>query len=137
MAEEEIKLEIRAKVTRFPYFNEEYRNETFDVEKIPHPTFDKTKDQDYSKTIIRGIYNIEVEFGGTKQADSFTYKTEGNHFEHTMKMKGPMGEMKFKVKGKVEGKVEGDTITGVFKVMMLSMPFSGKRVSTKAINLTP
>jgi glycine cleavage system aminomethyltransferase T len=27
--------EIRAKVARFPYFNEEYRNETFDVEKIP------------------------------------------------------------------------------------------------------
>jgi glycine cleavage system aminomethyltransferase T len=31
--------EIRAKVARFPYFNEEYRNETFDVEKIPHPVF--------------------------------------------------------------------------------------------------
>lgn len=27
--------EIRAKVARFPYFNAEYRNETFDVEKIP------------------------------------------------------------------------------------------------------
>lgn len=27
--------EIRAKVARFPYFNEEYRNETFDVNKIP------------------------------------------------------------------------------------------------------
>jgi glycine cleavage system aminomethyltransferase T len=27
---------IRANVARFPYFNEEYRNETFDVEKIPH-----------------------------------------------------------------------------------------------------
>ena len=31
--------EIRAKVARFPYYNGEYRNETFDVEKIPHPTF--------------------------------------------------------------------------------------------------
>ncbi len=26
-------------VARFPYYNEEYRNETFDVEKIPHPDF--------------------------------------------------------------------------------------------------
>lgn len=31
--------EIRAKVAQFPYYNEEYRNETFDVEKIPHPVF--------------------------------------------------------------------------------------------------
>lgn len=30
---------IRAKVAKFPYFNEEYRNETYDVEKIPHPEF--------------------------------------------------------------------------------------------------
>ncbi|MGI6230990.1 MAG: hypothetical protein ACOYJL_08835 [Tractidigestivibacter sp.] len=32
--------EIRAKVAPFPYYNEEMRNETFDVEKIPHPNFD-------------------------------------------------------------------------------------------------
>lgn len=32
---------IRVKVAPFPYYNEEYRNETFDVEKIPHPVFDK------------------------------------------------------------------------------------------------
>lgn len=31
--------EIRAIVAQFPYYNEEYRNETFDVEKIPHPVF--------------------------------------------------------------------------------------------------
>lgn len=31
--------EIRATVARFPYYNGEYRNETFDVEKIPHPNF--------------------------------------------------------------------------------------------------
>lgn len=30
---------IRATVARFPYYNGEYRNETFDVEKIPHPQF--------------------------------------------------------------------------------------------------
>lgn len=30
---------IKVTVSRFPYYNEEYRNETFDVEKIPHPTF--------------------------------------------------------------------------------------------------
>jgi len=28
--------EIRAKIARFPYYNEEYRNETFDVKKIPY-----------------------------------------------------------------------------------------------------
>lgn len=31
--------EIRAKIAAFPYYNEEYRNETFNVEKIPHPKF--------------------------------------------------------------------------------------------------
>lgn len=31
--------EIRATIAQFPYYNEEYRNETFDVEKIPHPVF--------------------------------------------------------------------------------------------------
>ena len=31
---------IKAKVAEFPYYNEEYRNETFDVEKIPHPVFE-------------------------------------------------------------------------------------------------
>ena len=30
---------IRVKVAPFPYYNEEMRNETFDVEKIPHPVF--------------------------------------------------------------------------------------------------
>lgn len=30
---------IRATVARFPYYNGEFRNETFDVEKIPHPVF--------------------------------------------------------------------------------------------------
>ena len=32
-------MNIRATVAQFPYYNEEYRNETFDVEKIPHPAF--------------------------------------------------------------------------------------------------
>lgn len=31
--------QIKATVAAYPYYNEEYRNETFDVEKIPHPTF--------------------------------------------------------------------------------------------------
>ncbi len=31
---------IRATVARFPYYNEEFRNETFDVEKIPRPVFE-------------------------------------------------------------------------------------------------
>ena len=33
-------LPIKATVAEFPYYNEEYRNETFDVEKIPHPVFE-------------------------------------------------------------------------------------------------
>jgi len=33
--------EIRAKIATFPYYNEEYRNETFDTERIPHPAFGK------------------------------------------------------------------------------------------------
>ncbi len=32
-------MNIRATVAQFPYYNEEYRNETFDVEKVPHPKF--------------------------------------------------------------------------------------------------
>ena len=34
------KARIRAKVAQFPYYQGEYRNETFDTEKIPHPSFD-------------------------------------------------------------------------------------------------
>ncbi|MFB0917540.1 MAG: aminomethyl transferase family protein [Clostridiaceae bacterium] len=30
---------IKVTVAKFPYYNEELRNETFDVEKIPHPVF--------------------------------------------------------------------------------------------------
>jgi glycine cleavage system aminomethyltransferase T len=30
---------IKAKVAEFPYYHEELRNETFNVEKIPHPKF--------------------------------------------------------------------------------------------------
>ncbi|MDO5794927.1 MAG: hypothetical protein Q4Q00_12160 [Turicibacter sp.] len=37
----ETSMEIRATVAKFPYYNEEYRNETFDVEKVPHTVFDK------------------------------------------------------------------------------------------------
>lgn len=32
-------MNLRATVAAFPYYNEDYRNETFDVEKIPHPNF--------------------------------------------------------------------------------------------------
>ena len=31
--------QIKATVAAYPYYDEEYRNETFDVEKIPHPKF--------------------------------------------------------------------------------------------------
>lgn len=36
----DLAVKIRAKVAAFPYYNEELRNETFDVEKIPHPECD-------------------------------------------------------------------------------------------------
>lgn len=35
----ETAMPIKATVAQFPYYNEEYRNETFDVENIPHPDF--------------------------------------------------------------------------------------------------
>ena len=34
--DETCRMKIRAKVAAFPYFNEEYRNETYDVRKIPY-----------------------------------------------------------------------------------------------------
>ena len=38
--EPEVQVPIRAKVAQFPYYNEEFRNETCDVEKlVPHPKF--------------------------------------------------------------------------------------------------
>ena len=37
--------EIRAKVAQFPYYNGEYRNETFDTEKVPRRTFCKAEEK--------------------------------------------------------------------------------------------
>ena len=47
--------EIRAKVARFPYYNGEFRNETFDTEKIPHPDFEAMK-----ATPVEGDYDVVV-----------------------------------------------------------------------------
>lgn len=138
------KKEIRATVARFPYYNGEFRNETFDVEKIPHPRFAAAK---ANESKMDGKYEVAVEFGGKKQDGSFVYVTDGdrltgtatamgstsevmdgridgNHFSHAMRMRTPMGAMKIKV----DGKLDGDTITGTFKVMMMTMSFVGKRV---------
>ena len=35
----QLQKEIRATVASFPYYNGEFRNETFDIETIPHPKF--------------------------------------------------------------------------------------------------
>jgi hypothetical protein len=51
-------------------------------------------------------------------------KVDGNRFSHSMTMKTPMGKMKIQD----WGKIEDDLITGTLKSMMMSMPFSGKRV---------
>jgi glycine cleavage system aminomethyltransferase T len=137
---------IRAEVARFPYYNE-HRNQKFDVEQIPHPRREKPTGEEVARVTIDGTYKIVVEAGGGKQEGSLTYRTKGNvlagsvtamgstvdiadgkvtgdRFEHSMMAKTPLGELKMKVKGKVEG----DTISGVFKAMMMSMPFSGKRI---------
>jgi len=96
---------------------------------------------------IDGTYNITVNSPMGKQEGSFTYKTDGssltgtatasgetvdiqdgkvsgNDFEHTMKMKTPMGKMKVNVKGTVDG----DKISGTFKLPFGAMPFEGTRV---------
>ena len=135
------KKEIRATVAQFPYYQGEYRNETFDVEKIPHPDFTKA-----ASGSLEGRYDIMVNVAGKDNPGYFCYHTEGsaltgtatamgstaeitdgsvdgNHFQHAMKMKTPMGMMKIKV----DGTFDGDEIRGTLKAMMITMTFSGKR----------
>lgn len=141
-SEEFPKKEIRAVVARFPYYQGEYRNETFDVEKIPHPEVAAE-----AENKIDGTYDVTVMVSGKPNKGSFDYFTEGNvlkgtatamgntgdvvegavdgdHFYHSMKMKTPMGKMKIKV----DGHFDGDTITGTMKAMMITMPFTGKKI---------
>lgn len=134
-------LPIRATVAAFPYYNEEYRNETFDVEKIPHINLDLLKN---SK--LGGDYEIVAKFSGKEVPGSFHYeadgdkltgtattfgntveitdgKIDGNTFKHKMKMKTPMGNMKLTV----TGDVKGDEIFGKMKAGFVSLDFTGKR----------
>ena len=48
----------------------------------------------------------------------------GNKISFTVKVKGPIGKMKFKV----NAEVDGDRISGTSKATMGSMSFSGSRV---------
>ncbi|MEH2959979.1 aminomethyl transferase family protein [Candidatus Merdisoma sp. JLR.KK006] len=140
-AEEFPKKEIRAVVAPFPYYQGEFRNETFDVEKIPHPDF---KEQEIVK--LDGKYDITVVVAGKENKGSFDYVTDGtvlkgtatamgaiaevvdgtvdgSHFYHSMRMKTPMGKMDIKV----DGHLDGDTVSGTMKAMMITMHFTGKR----------
>ena len=65
------KKEIRATVARFPYYQGEYRNETFDVEKIPHPKFNQN-----TGVKLDGFYDITVYVGGKPNQGNFDYRTE-------------------------------------------------------------
>lgn len=135
------KKKIRATVARFPYFNEEYRNETFDVSAIPKYDVEARK-----KSSIAGDYDVVLASPVGDQPGSFHYEMvdgkltgtatamgdtveiydaewKDNTFSHKMKMKTPMG--KFKVA--VNGEVVGDEITGTMKAGPMKMNFVGKR----------
>lgn len=132
---------IRATVSRFPYYNEPYRNEKFDVEQIPHPDFGKIKASavagDYAVTVKTpmgdqdGSFSFDVSdsaLSGTATAMGSTAEiwngtVKDNTFALAMELKTPMGKMKLKV----TGEVSGDTITGTMKTGPMSMSFSGKR----------
>lgn len=96
---------------------------------------------------INGTFNIVSSSPMGKSEGSFTFKTEGdiltgtatangetvdiydgkvdgNDFSLLFKMKTPMGNLKIKV----TGKVDGDNISGVFKYILGTMKFEGKRV---------
>lgn len=133
---------IRATVAQFPYYNEELRNETFDVEKIPHIDLNVAKNSKVS-----GDYEIVAKMGGKDVPGSFHYEENGseltgtattmgataditdgtvtgNMFKHKMKMKTPVGTMKVNV----SGEVKGDEIFGKMKAGFVSLDFSGKRI---------
>lgn len=97
--------------------------------------------------VVDGTYKIITKSPIGKQEGGFTYKTEGdvltgtataggetvpidggkvngNIFEHTMRMKTPMGRSKVKV----NGIVDGDKISGTFKLLIGTMPFEGTRI---------
>ncbi|MDR3318417.1 MAG: hypothetical protein LBS99_03185 [Clostridiales bacterium] len=97
---------------------------------------------------IEGTYNITVKSLVGKQAGTLVYKTEGDvltgsmswgkvivtvengkidgdNFEWTMNYKTPMGV----TKSTVTGIVDGDDVSGKFKAGLLTMPFSGARVT--------
>ena len=134
--------EIRAKVARFPYYNGEFRNETFDTEKIPHPDFEAMK-----ATPVEGDYDVVVKSPMGPMPGSFHYKVENgkltgtatsagvtvditdgalnkNEFTHSMVMNTPMGPMPLKV----TGDVVYDRIAGTMGEGPMAMRFTGHRV---------
>lgn len=133
--------EIRAKVARFPYYNGEYRNETFDTEKIPHPDFEAMK-----ATPVEGEYDVIVKSPMGPMPGSFSYKVvngilsgtatsagvtveitdteiSDNTFSHSMVMNTPMGPMPLKV----TGDVVYDRIAGTMGEGPMMMRFIGHR----------
>lgn len=135
------KKKIRATVARFPYFNEEYRNETFDVSVIP-----KYDPEARKKSKVEGDYDILLTSPVGDQPGSFHYESDGsslsgtatamgatveiydgkrkdNTFTHKMKMQTPLGKMKVTV----SGEVIDDEITGQMKAGPMKMNFTGKR----------
>ena len=134
-------VDIRVKVAQFPYYNEEYRNETFDTENIPHPDFEAMNNarpegryEVVAKSIMGenpGAFEYAID-GDTLTGTAFAMgqsvpvengKVDGSKFSHTMTMMTPMGEMTMPV----SGEVYGDRINGVMGEGMTAMPFVGYR----------
>jgi|GEM_PF-105713 len=133
--------EIRAVVAPFPYYNGEFRNETFDTEKIPHPDFAAA-----NSTSIEGSYDVVVNTIIGDQPGSFTYHLEnkeltgtatamnttvdiyngtvdGRKITHNMMMATPLGKMEIKV----SAELYGDRLTGTMTAGPMSMNFIGTR----------
>lgn len=135
---------IRAKVARFPYYNGEFRNETFDTEKIPHPVFEATVET----SDVDGQYAILASSMMGKQEGTFQYEQKGDalvgsatvmgvtvpiyegsievdgSYAHKMKMDTPLGNMEVKVLGEIKG----DDISGRMKFGPMTMKFKGSKV---------
>ncbi len=133
---------IRANVARFPYYNGEFRNETFDTEKIPHPDFAAMRaskvEGDYKVTVkspmgpMKGTFSFKVTgntLTGTASAGGSTAeitdgKLEDNEFSFSMVMNTPAGSMPLKV----TGDVVYDRIGGKMGEGASTMRFLGGRI---------
>lgn len=134
-------VDIRVRVADFPYYNGEYRNETFDTEKIPHPDFEamnSSRPEGRYEIVARSImgenrgtfeYAVDGEsLSGTASAMGQTVpvengKVDGRKFSHRMTLTTPAGTETIPV----SGEVYGDRINGVMGEGMTAMPFVGYR----------